>query len=75
MNPMASINTSGIPEDVLLLITGIVIVVTILCAVLVGAVHYRDRAKEKRSNKYDFPSGHMDPPMPSPGVKSRSYGR
>lgn len=45
------INTTGIPEDVLLLITVAVIAVAILCAALVGVVHYLDRLKERRSRK------------------------
>jgi hypothetical protein len=51
MNPVAGINSSGIPEDVLLLINGIVISLIVLCSALVGIVRYRDRAKEKRSKK------------------------
>lgn len=50
MNP-SRINTSGIPEDVLLLINIIVFAVIILCATLVGVMHYIDRAKERRSKK------------------------
>ena len=51
MNPMAQRNTSGVPDDVLLLINGIVIGLIILCAALVGFVRSRDRASEKRSKK------------------------
>jgi hypothetical protein len=48
---MAPVNTSGIPDDVLMLILGIVVVVIILCTALVGVVHYRDRVKEKRAKR------------------------
>jgi hypothetical protein len=52
MNP-SRINTSGIPEDVLLLISGIVFAVIILCAALVGVTHCIDRSKERRSKKQE----------------------
>lgn len=50
MNP-ARISTSGIPEDVLLLINVIVFAVIILCAALVGVMHYIDRARDRRFKK------------------------
>ena len=51
MQPLTTLNTNGIPDNVLLAITSTVIVVIILCAALVGFVHLRDKAKERRSKK------------------------
>lgn len=51
MKPMAPVYTGGIPDEVLALILGIVVVVIILCTALVGVVRYRDRAKERRSRR------------------------
>lgn len=46
-------NTSGIPEDVLLLINVIVFAVIILCGALVAVTHLVDKAKEsQRSRTY-----------------------
>jgi hypothetical protein len=50
MNP-TRINTSGIPEDVLLVINISVLAVIILCGALVGVTHYIDRSKERRAKK------------------------
>lgn len=50
MNP-TRINTSGMPDDVLLPITGIVFALIIACAALVGVVHYLDKSKKRRSKK------------------------
>lgn len=45
------INTSGIPDDVLLLINVIVFAVIILCAALVAVTHLVDKAKERRRSR------------------------
>lgn len=45
------IDTSGIPDDVLLLFSTVLFAVIILCAALVGVVHYFDKSKERRSKK------------------------
>lgn len=50
MKPTA-FNTSGIPDDVLLLINVIVFAVIILCAALVAVTHLVDKAKERRRSK------------------------
>ena len=50
MNP-TRINTSGIPEDVLLVINIIVIAVIIPCGAVVGVTNYIDRSKERRAKK------------------------
>ncbi|WP_307482451.1 hypothetical protein [Pseudarthrobacter sulfonivorans] len=47
MKPTA-FNTSGIPDDVLLLINVIVFAVIIFCAALVAVTHLVDKAKERR---------------------------
>lgn len=44
-------NTSGIPEDVLLLINVIVFAVIILCGALVAVTHLVDKAKERQRSK------------------------
>lgn len=44
-------NTSGIPDDVLLLINVIVFAVIILCGALVAVTHLVDKAKERQRSK------------------------
>ncbi|MFY9635613.1 hypothetical protein [Pseudarthrobacter sp. BIM B-2242] len=48
---LTAFNTSGIPDDVLLLINVIVFAVIILCAALVAVTHLVDKAKERRRSK------------------------
>jgi hypothetical protein len=50
MKPTA-FNTSGIPDDVLLLINVIVIALIILCAALVAVTHFVDNGKERQRSK------------------------
>lgn len=59
MNPIR-INTSGIPDDVLGLITAIVLATILACTVLVLVTNYRDKVKDQARKESAESSRNVD---------------